>query len=114
VSLYAQKSLSERQRHAGFLLVLHTSCIQGPESPGRGINNPTEELDMTWVRRTAGAVLFGAVLVAMAAYGQEVKKRGETSFMPVDSKEPFESVMRRLKADKAKVRKRQMDRPRSS
>jgi cytochrome c peroxidase len=64
---------------------------------------------MNWMRRTAGAVLVGTVLVGLAAYGQEVKKRGETSFMPVDSKEPFESVMRRLKADKEKARKRQMD-----
>jgi cytochrome c peroxidase len=63
---------------------------------------------MNWMRRTVGAVVFGAVLVAIAADGQEAKKRGETSFMPVDSKEPFESVVRRMKADKPKVRERHM------
>ncbi len=51
----------------------------------------------------------GSLLVVALASAQEVKKRGDTSFMPVDQKEPFKSVLSRMKSDKPKVMKRHMD-----
>jgi hypothetical protein len=48
-------------------------------------------------------VLAAAALTAGAA---EVKKRGDTSYMPVDQKEPFASVFKRMTADKPKVERR--------
>jgi cytochrome c peroxidase len=51
----------------------------------------------------------GSLLVVALASAQEVKKRGDTSYMPVDQKEPFRSVLSRMKAEKPKVMKRHMD-----
>jgi cytochrome c peroxidase len=49
----------------------------------------------------------GAVALATAlAHGQQAKPRGETSFLPVDPKEPFKSVVARMKGDKAGIAKR--------
>ncbi len=56
---------------------------------------------------TAGAAAL--LLAAAVAHAQEVKKRGDTSYMPVDLKEPFRSVVTRMKAEKPKLMKRQMD-----
>ena len=51
----------------------------------------------------------GSLLVVALASAQEVKKRGDTSYMPVDQKESFRSVFSRMKAEKPKVTKRHMD-----
>ena len=51
----------------------------------------------------------GSLLVVALASAQEVKKRGDTSYMPVDQKEPFRSVLSRMRAEKPKVMKRHMD-----
>jgi cytochrome c peroxidase len=48
-------------------------------------------------------------LVASIAGAQEAPKRGVSSYMPVDLKEPFPSVMARMKAAKAGVEKRHQD-----
>jgi cytochrome c peroxidase len=56
---------------------------------------------------TAG--LFVLAVATSGAVAQEVKKRGETSYMPVDPKEPFASVVKRMKADRPKVEKRHRD-----
>src|SRR6266446_4763139 len=50
-----------------------------------------------------GLLILAGALVAGAA---EVKKRGDTSYMPVDQKEPFSSVLKRMTADKPKVERR--------
>src|SRR5258708_6339280 len=51
------------------------------------------------------SLLFLAV-AALAAGPAEIKKRGETSYMPVDIKEPFASIFKRMTADKPKVESR--------
>jgi cytochrome c peroxidase len=53
--------------------------------------------------------LPAVLLIPAILSAQEVKKRGDTSFSPVDQKEPFASVVSRMKADKPKVAKRQAD-----
>jgi cytochrome c peroxidase len=64
---------------------------------------------MTGMHRLAiGGAAFGLLAVAFAN-AEEVKKRGATSYMPVDQKEPFRSVLSRMKADKPNVTKRHMD-----
>jgi len=50
-----------------------------------------------------GLLILAGGLVAGAA---EVKKRGDTSYMTVDQKEPFASVLKRMTADKPKVERR--------
>jgi len=54
-----------------------------------------------------------ALLVLAVATGgvvaQEIKKRGDTSYMQVDIKESFASIMKRMKADKPKNEKRHQD-----
>src|SRR5882724_13030133 len=50
-----------------------------------------------------GLLILAGALVAGAA---EVKKRGDTSYMTVDQKEPFASVLKRMTADKPKVERR--------
>ena len=72
--------------------------------------------------RTAAAVkrslvvavaLSAACLAGLAASGparaDDAKARGQTSYAPVDIKESFASIMRRMKADKPKLDKRQAD-----
>jgi cytochrome c peroxidase len=61
---------------------------------------------MHWVHASGAAVVLAGALAALGTQGQEAKKRGETSYLPVDSKESFASVMARMKADKPKVMKR--------
>lgn len=55
------------------------------------------------------ALVCSVTLWTAAATAQEAKKKGDTSFAPVDQKEPFASVVSRMKADKPKVAKRQAD-----
>jgi len=55
------------------------------------------------------AALFVLALAAGGAVAQEIKKRGDTSYMPVDQKESFSSIMKRMKADKPKIQKRHQD-----
>jgi cytochrome c peroxidase len=64
---------------------------------------------MTSRTRLVEVVVCGAVLFAGAARAQDVKKKGDTSYMPVDGKEPLSAVVARMKADKPKVEKRQAD-----
>jgi cytochrome c peroxidase len=61
---------------------------------------------MHWVHASGAAVVLAGALAALGTQGQEAKKRGETSYLPVDSKESLASVMARMKADKPKVMKR--------
>jgi cytochrome c peroxidase len=49
------------------------------------------------------------ILLSLSAAADEPKKRGDTSYMTVDSKEPFKAVLARMKADKAKVQKAHAD-----
>src|SRR5258708_38382537 len=48
-------------------------------------------------------VLAAATIAAGAA---EIKKRGDTSYMPIDIKEPFASIFKRMTADKPKIASR--------
>jgi hypothetical protein len=53
-------------------------------------------------------VTLGAV--AQDIKTQPIKKRGDTSYMPVEqNRESFPSVMKRMKADKPKIEKRHQD-----
>jgi hypothetical protein len=61
---------------------------------------------MHWVRPMGAGVVLALALAALAALAQEAKKRGQTSYTPVDSKESLASVVARMKADKPKVMKR--------
>src|SRR3954453_2064023 len=62
---------------------------------------------LTWAALTAGAA---AVSLAIAhAQQQPPPPRGATSYMPVDLKEPFPTVMARMKAAQPAVQKRQAD-----
>ena len=54
------------------------------------------------------AVAMGAMVVGVVR-AQDPPSKGATSYMPVDLKEPFASVMERMSAAKAGVMKRQMD-----
>jgi cytochrome c peroxidase len=54
------------------------------------------------------AVAMGAMVVGVVR-AQDPPPKGATSYMPVDLKEPFASVMERMSAAKAGVMKRQMD-----
>jgi hypothetical protein len=60
--------------------------------------------------RTMGtAAVFVLAVVTLGAVAQDIKtqqikKRGDTSFMPVDqNRASFPSVMKRMKADKPKI-----------
>jgi cytochrome c peroxidase len=48
-------------------------------------------------------------VATFGAVAQEIKKRGDTSYMPVDIKESFASIIKRMKADKPKNEKRHQD-----
>ena len=51
----------------------------------------------------------GLLVLAVAALGagaQEIQKRGQTSYMPVDQTEPFASIFKRMTADKPAVERR--------
>ena len=60
----------------------------------------------TW---TALTVATAAVSLAIAHAQQPPPARGATSYMPVDLKEPFATVMARMKAAQPAVQKRQAD-----
>ena len=59
----------------------------------------------TWTTLTASA----ALLTLAIAHAQQPPTRGATSYMPVDLKEPFATVMARMKAAQPAVQKRQAD-----
>jgi cytochrome c peroxidase len=61
---------------------------------------------MKGMHRLAIGGAASALLLVALAHAQEAKTRGETSYSPVDQKEPFRSVFSRMKADKPKVMKR--------
>ena len=54
---------------------------------------------------TVGALAGGLTL----AHAQQEPQRGATSYMPVDIKEPFASIMARMKAAQPAIQKRQAD-----
>jgi cytochrome c peroxidase len=59
---------------------------------------------------TLAALAMAAALASNAQDARpEVKPRGDSSYMPVVSKESFDAVMSRMKADKPKIAKRQAD-----
>ena len=61
---------------------------------------------------TAGLLVLAVAArgaVAQEAKTQEIKKRGDTSYMPVDIKESFASIIKRMKAEKPKNEKRHQD-----
>ncbi len=55
------------------------------------------------------ATLILCLMIPGTARADEGKKRGETSYAPVDIKENFSSIMRRMKSEKAGLDKRQAD-----
>ena len=72
----------------------------------------TQSVRSSFVRGSAPKALLVAVGILIApriVSAQEAKSRGETSYSPVDVKEKFPSILRRMKADKAKINKRQAD-----
>jgi len=65
----------------------------------------------SFLRRILGVtgLVFVSLIRLRGAFAQEPAPRGQTSFSPVDLKEPFAAVMARMKAAKPAVMKRQMD-----
>jgi cytochrome c peroxidase len=59
------------------------------------------------LRVIGAAGLLVLTVAAGAAVAQEIKKRGDTSYMPVDIKEPFASILKRMKGEKPNIEKRQ-------
>jgi cytochrome c peroxidase len=57
--------------------------------------------------RLLGRRLVLLLFLSAAAHAQPTPKRGESSYMPVDLKEPFAQVMARMKGEKAKIMERQ-------
>jgi cytochrome c peroxidase len=52
---------------------------------------------------------MGLLVLAAAALGagaQEIQKRGQTSYMPVDQTEPFASILKRMTAEKPAIERR--------
>ncbi len=56
--------------------------------------------------RTIGTVSLFFLAAARGAFAQEIKKRGDTSYFPVDLKESFSSVMKRMKGEKPNIQRR--------
>ncbi len=56
--------------------------------------------------RTIGTAGLFFLAAARGAFAQEIKKRGDTSYMPVDIKESFPSILKRMKADKPNIQRR--------
>ncbi len=56
--------------------------------------------------RTIGTAGLFFLAAARGAFAQEIKKRGDTSYMPVDIKESFPSIMKRMKADQPNIQRR--------
>src|SRR5260370_34704039 len=59
-----------------------------------------------WVVLTIATALMSGFTLA---YAKQEPQRGTTSFMPVDIKEPFVSIMARMKAAQPAVQRRQAD-----
>jgi cytochrome c peroxidase len=59
-----------------------------------------------WLVLTIAAALMSGLTLA---YAQQEPQRGATSYMPVDLKEPFATVMARMKAAQPAIQKRQAD-----
>jgi len=60
--------------------------------------------------RTMGTAAVSVLAVAtFGAVAQEIKKARDTSYMPVDIKEGFASIIKRMKAEKPKNEKRHQD-----
>ena len=55
--------------------------------------------------RTIGTAGLFFLAGARGTFAQEIKKRGDTSYMPVDIKESFPSIMKRMKGDKPNIEK---------
>jgi len=61
---------------------------------------------LSWMALTAATALVSLTV----AYAQQLPpQRGETSYMPVDIKEPFQTTLARMKAAQPAVQKRQAD-----
>jgi len=60
-------------------------------------------------RILGGAFLGLALALVHGATAQEPPPRGQTSFSPVDQKEPFAAVLARMRAAKAGIMRRQLD-----
>jgi cytochrome c peroxidase len=58
-----------------------------------------------WMALTAATALVSLTV----AYAQQLPDRGATSYMPVDIKEPFATIMARMKAAQPAIQKRQAD-----
>jgi len=56
--------------------------------------------------RTIGTAGLFFLAAARGTFAQEIKKRGDTSYFPIDLKESFSSVMKRMKAEKPNVQRR--------
>jgi cytochrome c peroxidase len=59
-----------------------------------------------WTLLTA---IAGTVATLTFAYAQQEPQRGTTSYMPVDIKEPFATIMARMRAAQPEIQKRQAD-----
>jgi cytochrome c peroxidase len=59
----------------------------------------------SWLLLTTAAAVTSLTL----AHAQQEPRRGATSYMPVDIKEPFATIMARMKAAQPEVQKRQAD-----
>src|SRR5258708_19193660 len=61
---------------------------------------------LSWTALTAATALVSLTV----AYAQQLPpQRGATSYMPVDIKEPFATIMARMKAAQPAIQKRQAD-----
>jgi cytochrome c peroxidase len=81
-----------------------------PSNQERLFTSDDKELTMNRFARVVGTLFIAAAASTVgAADAEPPKKRGDTSFMPVDGREPLASVISRVKADKPKVAKRQTD-----
>src|ERR1044071_1037820 len=68
---------------------------------------PVSKRTLAWVALTAGAAVVSFAIAH--AQQQPPPPRGATSYMAVDLKEPFATVMARMKAAQPAVQKRQAD-----
>ena len=61
---------------------------------------------LSWMALTAATALVSLTV----AYAQQLPpQRGETSYFPVDIKEPFQTILARMKAAQPAIQKRQTD-----
>src|SRR5258708_17679092 len=71
----------------------------------RGISMNLSKRKWPWMALTAATALVSLTV----AYAQQLPDRGATSYMPVDIKEPFATIMARMKAAQPAIQKRQAD-----